>query len=202
AEPGSICVSRSVYEQVKRKLEQGFDDLGPQSIKNVAEPVNVYRVRQEPGELAQERVSPPAKPAIAVLPFTSMSTDPEQETFADGLTEDVITDLSRNAGLLVIARNSTFAYKGKSVDVRRIARDLGVHYLLEGSARRAGGRVRVNVQLVDAVGGGHLWAERFDRGLKDVFAVQDEVTGKIVEALVSRLTALSACDRPNGSLYA
>ena len=159
-------------------------------------------MRQEHDAPAQERVSPPAKPAIAVLPFTSMSTDPEQETFADGLTEDVITDLSRNAGLLVIARNSTFAYKGKSLDVRRIARDLGVHYLLEGSARRAGGRVRVNVQLVDAVGGGHLWAERFDRGLKDVFAVQDEVTGKIVEALVSRLTALSACDRPKGSLYA
>src|SRR5262249_43391259 len=114
---------------------------------------------------------------------------PEQEAFADGLVEDLITDLSRNAELFVIARNSTFAYKGRSVDARIIARDLGVRYLLEGSARRAKGRVRINVQLIDAIGGGHLWAERFDRSLEDVFAVQDEVTGKIVEALIGRLRA-------------
>jgi TolB-like protein/cytochrome c-type biogenesis protein CcmH/NrfG len=125
-----------------------------------------------------------------------MSTDPEQEPFADGLTEDLITDLSRNTGLFVIARNSTFAYKGKSVDARRIASDLGVRYLLEGSVRRAAGRVRINVQLIDALGGGHLWAERFDRNLEDVFAVQDEVTHKIVEALFGRLTAPPIRSRP------
>ena len=125
-----------------------------------------------------------------------MTTDPEQEPFVDGLTEDLITDLSRNGDLFVIARNSTFAYKGKSVDVRRIASELGVHYLLEGSARRAAGRVRMNVQLIDAIGGGHLWAERFDRNLEDVFAVQDEVTAKIVEALIGRLREQPSRKRP------
>jgi TolB-like protein len=125
-----------------------------------------------------------------------MSNDPEQEAFVDGLTEDLITDLSRTTGLFVIARNSAFAYKGRPVDVRRIARELGVRHLLEGSARRAAGRVRINAQLIDAVGGDHLWAERFDRGLEDIFAVQDEVTGKIVEALVGRLTNQPARSRP------
>jgi TolB-like protein len=138
----------------------------------------------------------PVKPSIAVLPFVNMSNDGEHESFADGLTEDLITDLSRNAGLFVIARNSTFAYKGKSMDVRRISQELGVRYLLEGSARRAGGRVRINVQLIDAVDGGHIWAERFDRTLEDVFAVQDEVTGRIVEALIGQLTAPSPRKRP------
>ncbi len=142
----------------------------------------------------------PSKPSIAVLPFTSLSGGTEQESFADGLAEDLTTDLSRNAGLFVIAHHSTLAYKGKSVDVRRIAQDLGVRYLLEGSARRAAGRVRINAQLIDAVGGAHLWAERFDRSPEDIFAVQDEVTGKIVEALVGRLTAPSR-QRP-GSLEA
>ena len=202
-DPGGICVSGSVYEQVKRKLDSGFDELGPQTIKNIAEPVHVYRVRPRPTSARQEHAGPeqkplplPAKPSIAVLPFTNMSNDPEQEHFADGLTEDLITDLSRNAGLFVIARNSTFAYKGKSVDARRISSDLGVRYLLEGSARRAAGRVRINVQLIDAIGGGHLWAERFDRGLEDVFAVQDEVTARIVEALVGRLTAPPPRNKP------
>ena len=129
----------------------------------------------------------PDKPSIAVLPFVNVSNDPGQNSFADGLTEDLITDLSRNSGLFVIARNSAFAYKGKALDVRAIAEDLGVRYLLEGSARRAAGRVRINAQLVDAVSGDHLWAERFDRSLDDIFAVQDEVTGKIVEALLGRL---------------
>jgi TolB-like protein len=138
----------------------------------------------------------PAKPSIAVLPFSTMSNDPEQDTFADGLVEDLITDVSRSAGLFVIARNSSFAYKNKSVDVRRIAGDLGVRYLLEGSARRAAGRVRINVQLIDAVAGNHLWAERYDRGLQDMFAVQDEVTAKIVEALVGRLVTPLPRNRP------
>jgi TolB-like protein len=138
----------------------------------------------------------PGKPSIAVLPFVNLGNDPEQESFADGLTEDLITDLSRNSGLFVIARNSTFAYKGKAMDVRGIAEDLGVRYLLTGSARRAAGRVRINAQLVDAVSGDHLWAERFDRGLEDIFAVQDEVTAKIVEALLGRLRPQPPRNRP------
>ncbi|WP_193364366.1 winged helix-turn-helix domain-containing tetratricopeptide repeat protein [Allomesorhizobium alhagi] len=136
------------------------------------------------------------QPSIAVLPFVNISNDPEQESFADGLTEDLITDLSRNSGLFVIARNSAFAYKGKAMDVRAIARDLGVRYVLEGSARRAAGSVRINAKLVDAVSGDHLWAERFDRGLQDIFAVQDEVTAKIVEALLGRLRAPPPRNRP------
>ena len=139
----------------------------------------------------------PDKPSIAVLPFVNLSNDPEQEAFADGLTEDLITDLSRAPGLFVIARNSTFAYKGKAMDVRAIAEELGVRYLLEGSARRAAGRVRINAQLVDAISGEHLWAERFDRGLDDIFAVQDEATAKIVEALLGRLRAPPPRNRPN-----
>ena len=138
----------------------------------------------------------PDKPSIAVLPFVNLSNDPEQEAFADGLTEDLITDLSRAPGLFVIARNSTFAYKGKAMDVRAIAEELGVRYLLEGSARRAAGRVRINAQLVDAASGEHLWAERFDRGLDDIFAVQDEATAKIVEALLGRLRAPPPRNRP------
>ncbi len=138
----------------------------------------------------------PDKPSIAVLPFVSVSNDPEQESFADGLTEDLITDLSRASGLFVIARNSAFAYKGKAMDVRTIAEELGVRYLLEGSARRAAGRVRINAQLVDAVSGNHLWAERFDRSLDDIFAVQDEVTAKIMEALLGRLRAPPPRNRP------
>ena len=190
ADPNGICVSRGVYEQVKNKVAIGFDDLGPQVVKHIAEPVHVYRVHHEQyDETKKEHLPLPGRPSIAVLPFTYMGNDPEQEAFTDGLTEDLITDLSRNAGLFVIARNSTFAYKGKAVDARRIARDLGVRYLLEGSARRAAGRVRINAQLIDAIGGGHLWAERFDRNLEDIFAVQDEVTAKIVEALVGRLSA-------------
>ena len=202
AEPGGIHVSASVYDQVKRKLASGFDELGPHKVKNIVEPVLVYRVRRqstlngEPTGEEQHPLTLPAKPSIAVLPFTNMSTDPEHETFADGLTEDLITDLARNPRLFVIARNSTFAYKGKSVDVRRIARELGVRYLLEGSARRAAGKVRINVQLIDAIGGGHMWAERFDRNLEDIFAVQDEVTAKIVEALAGRLVAPPARNRP------
>ncbi|MQX08887.1 adenylate/guanylate cyclase domain-containing protein, partial [Sinorhizobium fredii] len=169
AEPGAIYVSAGIRDQVKRKLALGFDDLGPKSLKNIAEPVHVYRVLYEAaasmGHEGQAALPLPDKPSIAVLPFTNLSGEAEYDVFADGLTEDLITDLSRNAGLFVIARHSTFAYKGKSVDVRLIARELGVRYIVEGSARRAAGRVRVNVQLIDAVGGDHLWAERFDRNL-------------------------------------
>jgi TolB-like protein/class 3 adenylate cyclase/cytochrome c-type biogenesis protein CcmH/NrfG len=193
AEPGGICLSASVHDQVRRKLEADFEDIGPQAIKNMANPVQVYRMYAGISSTARhEDAEPPALPlpkipSIVILPFTNMSNDSEHEFFADGLTEDLITDLSQVPGLFVIARNSSFAYKGKSVDIRSIARNLGVRYLLEGSARRAGDRIRINAQLIDAVGGGHLWAERFDRSLDDVFTVQDEVTAKIVEALVGRL---------------
>ena len=200
AGPGDICVSGSVYDQVKRKLAFAFDELGPQAVKNVAEPVLVYRIGSSAlGEACgpnKAALPLPARPSLAVLPFTNMSNDPEQEAFVDGLTEDLITDLSRGGGLFVIASHSAFAYKGRREDVRRIARELGVRYLLEGNVRRAAGRVRINAQLIDAIEGGHLWAERFDRSLEDVFAVQDEVTGKIVEALAGRLRASPARNRP------
>ena len=195
ANPGGICVSRSIYEQVRRKIDIGFDDIGTQTIKNIADPVHVYRVQSE-SEPVRKQLPLPDKPSIAILPFTSMSNDADQEQFADGLTEDLITDLSRNADLFVIARNSTFAYKGKSVDVRTIAGNLGVRYLLEGSTRRAAGKVRINAQLIDAIGGGHIWAERFDRSLEDVFAVQDEVTARIAEALIGRLVSQLPRNRP------
>ena len=196
AEPGGILVSGTAHDHVKNKVKVGFDDLGAQNLKNITQPVHAHRVSGTPRVVMAASKAIADKSSIAVLPFANMSNDPEQEAFADGLVEDLITDLSRNAELFVIARNSTFAYKGRSVDVRLIAHDLGVRYLLEGSARRDKGRVRINVQLIDAVGGGHLWAERFDRSLEDIFAVQDEVTGKIVEALVGRLRAPPMRKRP------
>lgn len=199
AEPGAIYVSAGIHDQVKRKLALGYDDLGPKSLKNIAEEVHVYRVSEAEAtkDHAEKPELPlPARPSIAVLPFTNLSGEVEYDVFADGLTEDLITDLSRNAGLFVIARHSIFAYKGKSVDVRLIARELGVRYLVEGSARRAAGRVRINVQLIDAIGGDHLWAERFDRNLEDIFGVQDEVTDKIVEALIGRLAGSPSRNRP------
>jgi len=198
ADPGGLCISESVYQLVESKLELAFDDLGAHELKNITKPVRMFRVLL-PASAAPIRTATSegsTKPSIAVLPFTNMSNDPEQEVFVDGMTEDLITELSRTAGLFVIARHSTFAYKGKAEDVRRIARDLGVRYLVEGSARLAAGRVRISVQLIDALGGDHLWAERFDRSLQDVFAVQDEVTGKIVEALVGRLSPPPARNRP------
>jgi adenylate cyclase len=168
-----------------------FTDLGLQTLKNIARPVRVYRVELAAGEVRQQ--TPPGsispdKPSIAVLAFQNMSGDPEQEYFADGITEDVITDLSKVGGLMVIARNSSFAYKGKVIDIRIVAREVGVRSVLEGSIRRAGNRVRITAQLLDAETGGHLWAERFDRELSDIFAVQDEVTRRIVDALKIKLS--------------
>src|SRR5262245_52377404 len=203
AEPGRICVSGSVHDQVKRKLPCEFDELGPQTIKNITDPVRVYRVRapssmeqKQGSEPSRLQLSLPAKPSIAVLPFKNMSVDTEQEFFADGLTEDLITELSKAPGLFVIARHSSFAFKNKSVDLRRIAQELGVRYILEGSARRAAARIRINAQLIDArEGGGHLWAERFDRDLADVFAVQDEVVARIVGALVGKLAVSKLPER-------
>ncbi len=242
AEPGGICISGSVFEQIKHKLSLGFEDLGPQEVKNISEPVSVFRV--VPGsvsiaaggktaskpvvvvgrwrtpaivaavvaimavgavilwqtdrpptppsqaETETDTASPiPDKRSIAVLPFANMSGDPEQEHFSDGITEDIITDLSKIAGLFVTARNSSFKYKGKAVDVQQVGRELGVRYVLEGSVRKAGDRVRITAQLIDTTTGNHLWAERYDRSLRDIFSVQDEVTGKIASALALTLKA-------------
>jgi adenylate cyclase len=191
AEPGGICISGDVYRHVRSKLNLDFQDLGEQKVKNIAEPVQAYRVNTEGAGagLAEAPVvgrSAPAqsmKPSIAVLPFTNMSGDPEQEYFADGMVEDIITALSRFNQLFVIARNSSFTYKGRAVDVRQVAKELGVRFVLEGSVRKSGGRVRITGQLIDAVTGAHLWADRFDGGLEDVFDLQDKITASVVGAI-------------------
>jgi adenylate cyclase len=190
AEPGEICVSASVREQVGEKLPIGFADKGEHGVKNIARPVRVYRVekRGEPradpaNEAATAPLALPDRPSIAVLPFANMSGDPEQDYFVDGMVEDIITGLARIKWLFVIARNSSFAYKGKSPDIRQVGRELGVRYVLEGSVRRAAGRVRITGQLIEAESGRHIWAERYDRALDDVFALQDEITASVVGAI-------------------
>ncbi len=192
AEPGAIFVSRAVRDSVRDKLEIVLEDLGERPVKNIPKPVRVFRIGgvDRPAGPASAAAPPPVpdKPSIAVLPFTNMSGDSEQEYFSDGMTEDLITDLSKVSGLFVIARNSSFAYKGKATKVQDIGRDLGVRFVLEGSIRKAGNRVRITAQLVDAGSGGHLWADRFDRDLTDIFATQDEVVQKIVGALSVKLT--------------
>ena len=236
ADPGGICVSRSVYTQIKGKVDLAFEDLGEQRIKNIADPVRVFKLlldapaaeqiaaittstkrslrrlviavgfafitiltglllwqrpwapREEPASEAKMAFPLPDKPSIAVLPFNNMSEDQSQEYFVDGMTEDLITDLSQISGLFVIARNSSFSYKGHHVKVHQVAEELGVRYVLEGSVRRAGNEVRINAQLIDATTGGHLWAERYDGTMNDVFDLQDQVTGQIVAALAVSLT--------------
>jgi adenylate cyclase len=186
AEPGGICVSRTVFNHVKNKVELGFEDLGEQEFKNIPEPVRVYRiVEQEVRTLASHPVL--NRPAVAVLPFDSLSGDTEQEYFADGITEDIITALSYWRWFPVIARNSTFAYKGRAMDVTQVARELGARYVLEGSVRKAGNRVRISAQLIDAPSGHHLWARRYDRDLSDIFALQDEITERIVASIEPEL---------------
>ncbi len=191
AEPGAVYISRMVRDFVDGTPELVLEDLGERELKNIARPVQVFRIAP-PGRAprAPQAAAPavPHKPSVAVLPFTNMSGDAEQEYFSDGITEDLITDLSKISALFVIARNSTFAYKGRSVKVQEIGRDLGVRFVLEGSIRKAGNRVRITAQLIDAGSGGHLWAERFDRDLTDIFATQDEVVEKIVAALAVNLT--------------
>ena len=198
AEPGGICVSGAVRDQVGQRLEDlEFEDLGDQSVKNIARSIRVFRVRlasttRDPPEKAKDgavATMVSKKPSIAVLPLVNMSGDPEQDFFADGLTEDIITELSRFHDLLVISRNSTFVYKGKAVKVRDVAREFAVDYVLEGSVRKAGGRVRVTVQLIDAESDRHVWAERYDRELEDIFAIQDEMTRAIVATLAGRVEA-------------
>jgi adenylate cyclase len=194
AEPGGIYLSDDAFRQAKGKIEAEFEDMGKRNLKNVAEPIRIYRVVTTVSDAISAKPSGeplpiPDMPSIAVLPFANMSADPEQEFFSDGITEDIITALSKISSILVIARNSTFTYKGKSVDVKQVGREQGVRYVLEGSVRKAGGRVRVTAQLIDATTGGHLWAERYDRDLKDIFAVQDGITREVVIALDVRLNA-------------
>jgi TolB-like protein/class 3 adenylate cyclase len=238
AEAGGICVTGRAFSQVKNKLELGYEYLGEQSVKNIAEPVRVYKVLMEPeaagkvigekkflgkisrrsaiaaiiiliivaGGLAgwnfylrqSKRVEPasldkmayslPEQPSIAVLPFSNMSDDPKQEYLSDGITEQIITTLSKVPGLFVVSRTSTFAYKGKPVKVQQVSQDLGVRYVLEGSVQRSGDRVRITAQLIDAIAGKHLWAERYDRELKDIFELQDALTIEIITALRVKLT--------------
>ena len=197
ADPGGIMVSRTVHDQVRDKLSFGFKDMGEQPVKNIARPIGVYQVSlientapitvKDAEVAAKIEVSSAARPSIAVLPFTNISGDPEQEYFADGISEDIITGLSKLRWFFVIARNSSFAYKGKAVDVKRVSRELGVRYVLEGSVRKGGNRVRITAQLIDASTGNHIWADRYDGDLTDVFALQDEITKKVVAAIEPKL---------------
>ena len=200
ADPGGIVISDKVYAEVRNRPEWRFDDLGPREVKNIAAPVRAFSLSRQTAAGAAEdrprRRNPghPEKPSIAILPFTNMSGDPEQEFFTDGMTEDIITGLSRFKELFVISRNSTFRFKGKAVDIQKFARELGVQYVVEGSVRKAGDRVRITVQLIDAETDHHLWAERYDRKLEDIFAIQDDVTSSIVAILPGRVQA-AAHDR-------
>ncbi len=195
AEPGGICISDDAHRQVRGKVESTLEDMGAQTLKNIAEPMRAWRVRigpssspatKTPTETAQP-LALPDKPSIAVLPFQNMSVDPEQEYFADGIVEDIITALSRFKSLFVIARNSSFTFKGRAVDIKEVGRRLGVRYVLEGSVRKASGKVRITGQLIDAVTGAHIWADRFERDLTDVFALQDEVTTAVVSAIQPKM---------------
>ena len=199
AEPGGICISESAYQQIENKLPLRYDYLGEHEVKNIAKPVRVYKAQIEPEaapsrphfEVASKEKMAfplPDKPSIAVLPFVNMSRDPEQEYFSDGITEEIITALSKVPNLFVIASNSTFTYKAKPVKVKQVSEELGVRYVVEGSVRKTGDRVRITAQLIDALSGHHLWAERYDRDLKDVFALQDEITMKVITALQVELT--------------
>ena len=184
SEAGGICISGTAYDQVENKLGLGYKYLGEQAVKNIAKPVRIYRVATA---TPTGHFMTAEKPSIAVLPFVNMSGDPEQEYFSDGITEDIITALSRLRWFFVIARNSTFSYKGKPVDVKQIGRELGVRYILEGSIRKIGNRVRITAQLINATTGAHLWAERYDRELNDIFALQDEITQSVTAAIEPKL---------------
>jgi TolB-like protein len=196
AEPGGICISDDAQRQIRGKVDIAFDDMGSQALKNIAEPMRTWRARlgADAASTAQAKLSGPAgtlalpdKPSIAVLPFQNMSGDPEQEYFADGMVEDIITALSRFKSLFVIARNSSFTYKGRSVDIKQVGRELGVHYVLEGSVRKAGTRLRITGQLIDALTGAHLWADKFEGEFQEVFDLQDKVAESVVGAIAPRL---------------
>ena len=211
AEPGGVFLSGTVYDHVGDRLPLAFEDLGEQQVKNITRPIRVYRVG-EPGFAAATSSAPtppllplPDKPSIAVLPFQNMSGDPEQEYFADGMVEEIITALSRIRWLFVIARNSSFTYKGQAIDVKQVGRELGVRYVLEGSVRKAGGRVRITVQLIEAQTGAHLWADRFDGSLEGVFELQDEVAvnvAGIIEPTLQAAEIRRSVERPTNDLTA
>ncbi len=202
ADGGGVCISGTVYDQVEGKLDFSYQPLGEQALKNIAKLIRVYRVIADPAVIEQSEVETrgpsatppdqrpalPDKPSIAVLPFVNRSQDPDQEYFSDGMTEDLITDLSKISGLFVISRNSVFSYKGAAVRHEEVSKELGVRYILEGSVRKAGNRIRITAQLIDATTDYHLWAERYDRQLDDIFALQDEVIQHIVSALAIQLT--------------
>jgi TolB-like protein/class 3 adenylate cyclase len=209
AEPGEICVSRVVRDQVRDRLDYTFEDLGEQQIKNITRPVRVYRVRdpaatvEEPARSSPQTLPLPDKPSIAVLPFQNMSGDREQEYFVDGIVEEITTAISRLPWLFVIARNSSFTYKGRAVDVKQVASELGVRYILEGSVRKAGNRVRITGQLVDTASGTHIWADRFDAALDDIFELQDAVASSVVGAIEPKLRQSEierAIRKPTGRL--
>ena len=206
AEPGGVCISEDAFRQVRGKIDAEFDDIGEQNLKNIARPLRLYRVFPEkPAETRAPALPLPDKPSIAVLPFQNMSGDPEQEYFADGMVEEIITALSRIRWLFVIARNSSFTYKGQTVDVKRVGRELGVRYVLEGAVRKAGNRVRITAQLIDALSGTHLWAERFDGSLEDVFELQERVGLNIAGVIEPTLQAAEirrSADRPTNDLSA
>ena len=211
ADAGGICISESVRTAIGKKLDLGYESMGEQQVKNIEEPVRAYKVALD-SEKKTQATSPtkstlelPDKPSIAVLPFTNMSNDPEQEFFADGITEDIITELSREKDLFVIARNSTSAYKGQTPDIRQVAKELGVKYVLEGSMRKAGNKIRLNAQLIEGETNRHVWAERYDRALEDIFEVQDDLTNTIMNTLLQKIQDTSmdrALRRPPQNLAA
>jgi adenylate cyclase len=211
AEPGGICVSRVVRDQVRDRLDYTFEDVGEQQVKNIARPVRVYRVRDRAVPVGQplpgspQLLPLPDKPSVAVLPFTNMSGDPEQEFVADGIAEDIITALSRCPWLLVIARNSSFTYRGRAVDLKQVGHQLGARYVLEGSVRSAAARLRVTAQLVEAETGNHIWANRYDRDLADIFSMQDEITEAVsvgVAPAIADAEVRRAMRQPTGNLDA
>jgi TolB-like protein len=187
AEPGGICISRVVHDQVRDKVDFGFEDLGEQQVKNIARPVHVYRIPLAETVRAKAPLPLPDKPSLAVLPFQNMTGAAEQEYFVDGTVEEITTAISRLPWLFVIARNSSFTYKGRAVDVKQVARELGVRYVLEGSVRKTGNRVRITGQLIDTATGAHIWADRFDGALDDIFELQDQVASSVVGAIEPKL---------------
>ena len=198
AKPGAICLSEDAYRQVRGRLDLAVSDLGPTQLKNIAAPIRVYSIeggepaRAKPAPIAAHEKPAPPRLSIVVLPFANIGGDPEQEHFVDGVTESLTTDLSRIRGALVIGRNTAFTYKGKAVALKQIGRELNVRYVLEGSVQRGGGRMRVNVQLIDAETGNHLWAERFDKPLADLFDMQDEIVARLAGALNTELISAEA----------
>ena len=209
AEPGGICISRNAYDHVKDKLDLGFDYIGEHEVKNIKEPVRVYKIlldKDAPKPLVEEQLEFPDKPSIAVLPFDNMSGDPDQEYFSDGITEDIITALSRSPWMFVIARNSSFSYRGKAVDVKIVSRELGVKYILEGSVRKAGNRIRVTAQLIDGIMGSHVWAEKYDGELQDIFDLQDQITQQVVATVQTQIhlydgEKVTSVEHPNVAIW-